>query len=117
MKALPLYDDTVPVVCTVGQDEIPARIEQIEAMRTSLRSLERIEHGLFLTFDRSTYVTVAQFALDEKRCCTFWGFEVVSDADTVTLRWDGPPTARPILDRIATFFEGTEPAGALGGLF
>jgi hypothetical protein len=56
---------------------------------------------------------VRRFALDETRCCTFWGFEVEADAAEVSLRWDGPPTVDELLDRLHAWFRGEEPLPAI----
>ena len=117
MKRLPLYDDTAPIACTISKDEIPARVELMERMRANLQGLERTEHGLLLRFPvRDDVATDLQrFAVDEKRCCEFWGVEVTTH-DGLALRWDAPPQSADVLDRIEAFFAGDEPALDLAGL-
>ena len=108
MKRIPLYDETAPIACTLSDDEIPARLELFGRLRTELRGLDRTEHGLLLRFpSRPDLAAVLRgFAVDEKRCCSFWGFEVIDDGGDLALRWDGPPAAAEILDRLAAFFTG-----------
>lgn len=86
-------------------------------MRTTLTSLERTEHGLLLHFPFCSDVEaeLRRFAADEKRCCQFWGFEVLS-GDDLTLRWDAPPSAGDLVDELEAFFRGDAPASALAGL-
>lgn len=117
MKQIPLYDVTAPIACTITAGEIPERIELVERMRTNLTSLERTDHGMLLHFALRPEIEadLHQFATDEKRCCQFWGFEVLT-GDDLALRWDAPPTASDIVDRLEVFFRGDEPASALAGL-
>ncbi len=118
MKLIPIYDDTAAVACTIGKAEVPGRIDLIERMRTNLSSVERTEFGLLLHFPRSPEVDadLHQFAIDEKRCCEFWGFAITDAADDLTLRWDGPPAAHELIDRLKDYFEGNEPLTDLAGL-
>jgi hypothetical protein len=117
MKRIPLYDDTAPIACTISSDEIPGRVEIIERMRTNVDRVERTEHGLLLHFPARTDIEadLRRFAIDEKRCCEFWGFDIDATGG-LTLRWDGPPAASEILDRIEAFFTGDEPALGLAGI-
>ncbi len=118
MKLIPIYDDTAAVACTIGKAEVPGRIDLVERMRTSLSSVERTEFGLLLHFPPSPEVDadLHQFAVDEKRCCEFWGFAITKAADDLTLRWDGPPAASELIDRLQNYFEGNEPLTDLAGL-
>ncbi len=59
---------------------------------------------------------VRRFATDEKGCCQFWGFNVETNADVLTLQWDGPPEVADFLDRLHTFLLGNEPLTADTGL-
>lgn len=114
----PIYDASAPITCTIARDEIPGRIEVIERMRSNLSHLERTEHGVMLRFPRRPDVAadLQRFAVDEKRCCEFWGFAIGSADDDLTLRWDAPPEARQLLDRIAAYLEGDEPITSISGL-
>jgi hypothetical protein len=117
---IPLYDETAPIACTIDEADIPARQAQLDRLRAAAaRPVERTPHGLLLRFgdaDAAVRDDVRAFARDEGRCCTFWGF-AVDEEDGVTLRWDGPPAADEIIDRIPAFFVGDEPASAaLAGL-
>ena len=118
MKRIPLYDETATISCTITPEEIPERIATIERMRTELTRLERTEHGLLLHFPPAPALEadLRQFTVDEKRCCQFWGFEVRTDDGGLALRWDGPPTAAELVDRLVAFFEGDEPADFLAAL-
>jgi hypothetical protein len=117
MKLIPLYDETAPIACTISEEEIPGRIELVERMRSNLERLERTDLGMLLHFAIRPDIEadLRRFAVDEKRCCEFWGFDVFSDGD-LTLRWDAPPSASELVDRLEEFFMGNEPASALAGL-
>jgi hypothetical protein len=118
MKSIPLYDASVPIVCTAHDDEVPKRIVQIERLRDHLTRVDRTEHGLVLHFASTSEVEadVRRFAADEKGCCQFWGFEVDATGDALTLRWDGPPDVAEFLDRLHLFLLGNEPLTAETGL-
>ena len=118
MKLIPIYDATAPIACTIDATDLPERLELIARLRTDLDRLERIDHGLLLHFAPSpdTEATLRRFAVDEKRCCQFWGFDVSSTTDDLTLRWDAPPTAAAILDQLEAFLLGDEPPSVLADL-
>src|SRR5829696_8754661 len=95
MRTIPIYDDTKPIVCTIGTADIPARIELVERVRTNLRAIDRSEHGMVLRFPNRADIEadLRRFAVDEKRCCEFWGFAILREGDELALRWEAPPSA------------------------
>ncbi len=118
MKPIPIYDATAPVACTIDATDFPARLALLERMRASLARIERTDHGLLLHFTPSPAVEadLRTFAIDEKRCCAFWGFAVAATAEDLTLRWDAPPDAAGIVNHLAAFFDGDSPASDLAAL-
>jgi hypothetical protein len=118
MNPIPLYDATAPIACAIADDEIPARIELVERLRANVRSVERTADGLLLRFaaTAANEFDVRRFAIDEKRCCQFWGFAVDIIDDEVRLQLDGPADVRELLDRLHRYLTGTEPLDALAGL-
>jgi hypothetical protein len=118
VKSIPIYDDTAPITCTIGSDEIPERIELVERVRHKLECIERTQHGLLLHFPNRPEIDadLRRFAVDEKRCCQFWGFDVATTPDQITLRWDGPPDVADFLNRLHAYFLGDEPLTAVTGL-
>ena len=118
MKPIPIYDATAAIACTIDSDQIRGRIGLVERMRANLQRLEHTDHGLVLHFRRRPDIDadVRRFAVDEKRCCQFWGFAVETIDDELTLRWDAPPGARDLLSAIAAQLEGDEPITTIGGL-
>jgi hypothetical protein len=118
MNPIPIYDDTVPVACTAGADELPQRIAQVERLRSHLLRIDRTTDGVLLHLPNQPDVAaeVASFTVDEKACCAFWGFEVTSTDDQIVLRWDGPPSVTGFFDDLAAFFGSDEPLTAFSGL-
>jgi hypothetical protein len=118
VNPIPIYDATAPIACTASSDEISHRIEQIERIRTNLTRLERTEHGLLLHFSNRPDIDahLRTFTVDEKGCCTFWGFDITTNDDELTLRWDGPPDVTDFVEKLITWFESDEPLTAECGL-
>lgn len=115
---IPIYDDTVPLTCTISGAEVPARVELIDRMRDRLDRIERTAHGLLLHFPARPDVDVdlVRFTVDEKRCCEFWGFAIDRAEAELALRWDGPPDAQDLLDELLAYFQGDEKLTAVSGL-
>jgi hypothetical protein len=118
MRSIPIYDASAPIACTIGNDEIPERVALLERLRAAVAQVDRTEHGLLLHFSNEPdfEADVRCFAVDEKRCCQFWGFEVGSRSGELTLRWEGPPAASDLLDQLHTYFLGDQPLAAVTGL-
>ena len=119
MKRIPLYDETAPIACSLAPEDVPERLATIERLRTEHVGLDRTEHGLLLHFapEPGLEAELRAFALDEKRCCSFWGFAVdASAADDLTLAWEAPPSAAALIDELESFFTGDAPAEILAGL-
>ena len=118
MKPIPIYDATVPIVCTAGAAEVPRRIDEIERLRTNVIRVEHGERGMLLHFPNRPELAedVRRFTLDEKQCCQFWGFDIAAVGDELILRWDAPPTAQDLLERLTAYFAGDEPLSAISGL-
>jgi hypothetical protein len=107
--------EAAPIVCTIGADEIDERIELLTRLRSAARSVKRTDTGLVLILPGSSADDAATFAIDEKRCCSFWGFAVVEEDEIVTLRWDGPPSAADLLDRLHALLRSDDPIEIAGG--
>jgi hypothetical protein len=118
VNAIPIYDATAPIACTAGSEEISARIEQLMRMRAVLGGVERSPHGLLLYFPNRPDIDadLRTFVVDEKCCCSFWGFAIDTDDEELTLRWDGPPDVDDFFAQLVEFFEGDEPLTAIDGL-
>jgi len=113
-----IYDPTKPLACSIQSADVPDHIALIEQMRSNLTSIARTSHGVVLRWPLSVAnrAGAERFAVEEQRCCEFWGFDVTSSQDAVVLRWDGPPATSAFMDRLVAFFEGHAPIGALFSL-
>jgi hypothetical protein len=116
MKELPLFDPTQAISCTIQDSEVQDRIALLERMRAAMTEIARTDHGLLLTFNSDVEHDIRRFAVDEKRCCQFWGFDVATTGDAVTLRWDGPPAAQELVERLRAYFTCDEPIESLAAL-
>jgi hypothetical protein len=117
MTSMPL-DDTAPITCTITSDEVPDRVELLERLRGNLTAVERTDTGLLLRFEptAANEADIGRFAVDEKRCCRFWGFDVTIGDDEHVLRWDGPAASNQLLDRLHSYFTGEQPPTVAAGL-
>jgi hypothetical protein len=59
---------------------------------------------------------IRRFAIDEKRCCQFWGFDVTTGDHEHVLLWDGPAASNQLLDRLHSYFTGDQPVPGASGL-
>jgi hypothetical protein len=118
MRTIPISDDSQPITCSIDPSEVEARVEQIERLRQVLHAVERTEHGMLLRFPGRPEIEddVRRFAVDEKRCCAFWGFAVEVTADEVALRWDAPPGAAQLVDQLLEYLAGQRSLASVAGL-
>ena len=117
-RLIPLYDATADIACTIDQADLPGRIALVERLRSASTAVDRTDYGLLLHFPAAPDIEadVRAFAVDEKACCSFWGFGVDVAHDEITLQWDAPPDASELIERLHEFFLGDEPLTALDGL-
>jgi hypothetical protein len=117
-KLIPIYDDTSRVACTISNAEIPDRVALVERMRATMTGIERTRTGLLLHFpdEPATRADLGTFIVDEKRCCQFWGFDIIEESGGVGLRWDGPPALEALLHQLETYFRTDASISMLEGL-
>jgi hypothetical protein len=115
-RLIPIYDATAPIVCTLTAGEVQERRDLLEWLRAHLTEVDRTEHGLLLRFpaDPDVEMKVRRFAVAEQRCCGFWGFEVAATTAAVSLRWDAPPAADELVERLVAYFGGDDRFGLEG---
>jgi hypothetical protein len=115
-RLIPIYDATAPIVCTLTAGKVQERLALLEWLRANLVRTDRTEHGMLLHFPAGDDVgaQLQHFARVEKQCCRFWGFEVERDAATTVLRWDAPPAADDLVERLLAYFRGDEGADLSG---
>ena len=118
MKELPLFDEDAPIACTLSEAALSGRLDQLQLMRSKLRQLDRTSRGMVLRFDPDPHMEkeLDSFALEEKQCCGFWGFDVQRSAEDLTLVWEAPPSAQLLIDQLSEFFQGIRPPEFLSGL-
>ena len=114
----PIYDASEPVTCSIDATEVAGRVELLERLRGALRAVERTDHGMLLRFPLRPDVEqdVRRFAVDEKRCCAFFGFAVETTGDELTLRWDAPPRAGELVDQLLAYLAGERELPDIAGL-
>ena len=95
-------------MCTAAGDEIAKRMAQVEHVRANLDRLGRTPNGLLLTSlpDRTS---TRSFGSSGRRegLLPFWGFEIDTAGEDLTLRWDGPPDTTELMDRSMPSSTGT----------
>jgi hypothetical protein len=96
---------------------VQERRELLGWLRANLSVVDRTEHGMLLHFPAGDDVDeqLRHFAQVEKQCCAFWGFAVQRDPATTTLRWDAPPAAGDLVERLLAYLRG-DPGADLNGL-
>ena len=110
MNPIPIYDASAAVACTIDANEIPERIERIEWMRANLRAASSARPTECCCTSLARRPGGSRPAARRREaCCQFRGFAVDVDDRELTLRWDGPPATRDVLDRLHAYFIGTEP--------
>jgi hypothetical protein len=115
---LPIYDANAPIACSLDDVQLADRLALMGRLRGRLAGIERTEHGMLLRFppDPDLAGELDEFARVEKACCGFWGFEVTRDRAETSLRWDAPPAADGLVERLYAWLEGdddVDPAGLL----
>ena len=104
-------------MCTIDSAEIPARRELIHRIRASALAVDPTSDGFVLKLPPERDADVRALAIDEKRCCGFWGFDITHNAGMVALRWDGPPDVAPLVEQLAAYFRGEADLDSITGLF
>lgn len=94
-------------VCTLDYEGAQARLPHSRALAARLRGRERLEGRLMLHFagGQETVELVEQFVRDEKRCCSFFGFDIQPCEGEVVLRMSAPIQAAHMLDAAMDAFD------------
>lgn len=117
-RLLPLFDDLAPTVCTISDRDKADHLVLFERLRSAATAIERTETGLLLQFPRTDDLIndVRVFAVEEKRCCTFWSFAAIVGPDEIVLRWDGPPTVDEYFGIVEAALRSDAPLESFDGL-
>ena len=85
-----------PVVCTLGDDEMPGRVAEWRAALAAATAREETAGGVRLRFHRATDVAaLAGLAAAENECCRWATFTITIGPDEVTMDVTGSAAARP----------------------
>jgi hypothetical protein len=91
-----------PIVCTLGSDDVGQRSADWHTAVAAATNRAETETGVRLMFapDPALAAQIAQLAVAETHCCSFFRMTLTMAADELTLDIACPPSARPILDEL-----------------
>jgi DNA-binding transcriptional MerR regulator len=91
-----------PIVCTLSEDERPDRANAWTELLARAVERESTATGIRLRFDADPELVanIAELAVREADCCSFFSFTFTVDARGVWLAVDAPPDARPVVDAL-----------------
>jgi hypothetical protein len=93
--------DAVPIACTLGADDLKARIAEIAALNdASLREHRRDDLELELMYAPGVRERVHEMIRREQECCTFLTFDLKDDADALRLIIRVPESAREAAEAV-----------------
>lgn len=91
----------VPLACTLNQNALSQRQNELGALRQRVREMRQTADGFALRFDGSTenFMAVAQAVAQERLCCRFLQFQLIAepDAGPIWLEIAGPDDAAQFL--------------------
>jgi hypothetical protein len=101
MAARPPGAGAPPIACSLGADEIPARLAEWSAVLGSATSRVAIDGGVRITFDDGVPMPVlAQLVAAEQGCCRFFSFAITVDGRGIALDVTAPPEAAELVDSV-----------------
>ena len=94
----------VPQACTLPTAEQPLRVAEFDEVFTrSVRGTERAgQSRLRLNLDRGVAGRIAELAVAETGCCSFFTFTLTVAAGSLLLEVAVPPANTGVLDALAT---------------
>jgi DNA-binding transcriptional MerR regulator len=104
--AIPVTLGRAPAIeCTLGADDVPARLQEWQAVFDRVEARAATPRGITLRFPRDAELlaSVADLAAREVECCSFFTFALALDAHGASLTIDAPVEAR---DMVLAFFGG-----------
>src|SRR3954454_8733184 len=94
---------SIPIACTLADDEVEPRIDAWRGVLGHARAIEPLPDGVRIRFDGDVAASeVAELAAAEHACCAFMSFAVVIDAAGLALEIHGSDDARPVIDALAS---------------
>jgi len=69
----------IPVACTLSEDDLDIREDELKALRQLVREMCQTPNGFKLRFDGSTenWMTIAHIVAKERVCCPFLEFRLL----------------------------------------
>ena len=87
-----------PVACTLGADDVPARIAEWREVLADVTAREEILGGLRLVLsDESSVSRIAALAVAEQECCAFFSFALTVDGRGVALEVTAPTDGEEVI--------------------
>ena len=101
---------------TIGDDEVDDRRRRHRAVALAATSVERTGTALLLRFpgDRADVHADVRGSSSTSSAAAVLSFVVVEEATSSFLRWDGPPEAGALLDRLDVLLRSDEPGSSAG---
>ena len=99
-----------PIACSLGHDELAARLEVIAAIGAAhLTSRDAEGDTQLLRFrpDDGVRRSLEGIVAAEARCCSFLDMEIREEAATLVLVIDAPTEAAPVAAELAAAFAAT----------
>ena len=87
------------IACTLGADDMDARLGEWQTVLALVEDRRPTEHGMRLQFplDGDVLAAVARLTAREVECCAFFTFTLVIDPQTAWLEVAAPPDAVPLV--------------------
>jgi hypothetical protein len=78
----------IPIACTLNQNDLVKRQDELHALQPLVREVHQIPDGFMLRFDGSTenLMAIAQVMAQERLCCPFLQFQLVAEKGMGSLR-------------------------------
>jgi MerR family transcriptional regulator, copper efflux regulator len=101
--------DNVPIACTLGADDMSARLDEWNELLAGKRDLLQgvtgrralDDGGLRLEFGpESDVAEIARLASAEQSCCRFFSFALAIDSRGIALEVHAPPAGQPVLSAL-----------------
>lgn len=99
---------TPPIACTLGAEDVPARIAEWREVLSHVQSRDAISGGLRLLLSDSAPVSrIAELTVAEQQCCAFFSFALTVDGRGVALEVTAPGDGEAV---VAELFGEPAPA-------
>lgn len=110
--------DDIRIGCSTSGDELLAIGQALrDAVGEDLVERERTASGLRLRISRhpGAIAAIREYVRREQACCSFFGFTLAEDSETLSLTITGPPEAAPVIDLLYQLAAPAEPTAPAAG--